>query len=408
MPNPWTHGDSSGANILTDADRRYKEHINELRQMFNDTFYNIRNYGAKIDGVTDDSEAIIDCQDDVIADGYGGTIIFPKGHTKCENIPIKGGIRYMGVGGYSSIVSNITPGARIFDTGFYNEGIDIGGFYFAGDGEAISNGCIGPLARYYIHDNMFNASLKECVNAGLIIGVFERNQCGYVGASNPLGHRWLNVDASVPVPSIGNYNFNFFINNQFHKATSTYGMRFRYSQAQFIRDNEIAGHIGTAPIYLSESFIADISGNWFEGNSSNYAVELATGSETMTDFSKNTFVDYGGASPFTSLAKINYVGSKINFTHNSLVGMSGKHYTDTSLGYDLQIGEKYDNYFYLTTDSIPDRIGLGGVHLFSGAGTPEGSVIASPGSQYMRTDGGTNTSRYVKETGTGNTGWVAK
>jgi hypothetical protein len=43
-----------------------------------------------------------------------------------------------------------------------------------------------------------------------------------------------------------------------------------------------------------------------------------------------------------------------------------------------------------------------------GAGTPEGSVTAGVGSVYQRTNGGANTSLYVKESGTGNTGWVAK
>jgi hypothetical protein len=43
-----------------------------------------------------------------------------------------------------------------------------------------------------------------------------------------------------------------------------------------------------------------------------------------------------------------------------------------------------------------------------GAGTPEGVVTAAPGSLYQRTNGGANTSLYVKESGTGNTGWVAK
>lgn len=44
----------------------------------------------------------------------------------------------------------------------------------------------------------------------------------------------------------------------------------------------------------------------------------------------------------------------------------------------------------------------------SGAGSPEGVITATPGSLYMRTDGDAVTSLYVKGTGTGNTGWVAK
>ncbi len=48
------------------------------------------------------------------------------------------------------------------------------------------------------------------------------------------------------------------------------------------------------------------------------------------------------------------------------------------------------------------------VKFLVGAGSPEGVITAGIGSIYQRTDGGANTSLYVKESGTGNTGWVAK
>lgn len=45
----------------------------------------------------------------------------------------------------------------------------------------------------------------------------------------------------------------------------------------------------------------------------------------------------------------------------------------------------------------------------SGAGSPEGVVIASVGSLYLRTDGGAGTALYVKESGVNtNTGWIGK
>jgi hypothetical protein len=44
----------------------------------------------------------------------------------------------------------------------------------------------------------------------------------------------------------------------------------------------------------------------------------------------------------------------------------------------------------------------------SGTGSPEGVVTANVGSLYTRTDGGASTTLYVKESGAGNTGWVAK
>lgn len=49
-----------------------------------------------------------------------------------------------------------------------------------------------------------------------------------------------------------------------------------------------------------------------------------------------------------------------------------------------------------------------GVIWATGAGSPEGVVTAVPGSIYSNTSGGAGTTLYVKESGTGNTGWVAK
>lgn len=43
-----------------------------------------------------------------------------------------------------------------------------------------------------------------------------------------------------------------------------------------------------------------------------------------------------------------------------------------------------------------------------GAGSPESVLTAPIGSIYGRLDGGTSTTLYIKESGTGNTGWVAK
>lgn len=44
----------------------------------------------------------------------------------------------------------------------------------------------------------------------------------------------------------------------------------------------------------------------------------------------------------------------------------------------------------------------------AGSGSPEGVVTAPVGSLYSRTNGGTGTTLYVKESGAGNTGWAAK
>ena len=48
-----------------------------------------------------------------------------------------------------------------------------------------------------------------------------------------------------------------------------------------------------------------------------------------------------------------------------------------------------------------------GVTYRTGTGSPEGVVTATIGSYYSRTDGGQGSSWYYKETGVGNTGWIA-
>ena len=54
------------------------------------------------------------------------------------------------------------------------------------------------------------------------------------------------------------------------------------------------------------------------------------------------------------------------------------------------------------------ELGPSGPTWTNGTGSPEGVVTAPVGSLYSRTDGGAGTTLYVKESGTGNTGWVAK
>lgn len=65
-------------------------------------------------------------------------------------------------------------------------------------------------------------------------------------------------------------------------------------------------------------------------------------------------------------------------------------------------------YVWSNVFSTQFRPGTGSAIWTSGANTPEGAVTAPVGSLYTRTNGGAGTTLYVKESGTGNTGWVAK
>jgi hypothetical protein len=70
----------------------------------------------------------------------------------------------------------------------------------------------------------------------------------------------------------------------------------------------------------------------------------------------------------------------------------------------------------LTVDRTGDVTVIGSIKIggstgptwTAGSGSPEGAVTAPVGSFYSRTAGGAGTTLYVKESGTGNTGWAAK
>jgi hypothetical protein len=65
-------------------------------------------------------------------------------------------------------------------------------------------------------------------------------------------------------------------------------------------------------------------------------------------------------------------------------------------------------YYSGTSSFSGPEYGVAGPRDLAGSGTPEGVISAPVGSTYRRTNGGAGTSFYVKESGTGNTGWVAK
>lgn len=60
------------------------------------------------------------------------------------------------------------------------------------------------------------------------------------------------------------------------------------------------------------------------------------------------------------------------------------------------------------TDTPLRVVDINGMRVLASSGTPEGVITANPGFIYLDRDGGAGTTLYVKESGTGNTGWVAK
>ena len=102
----------------------------------------------------------------------------------------------------------------------------------------------------------------------------------------------------------------------------------------------------------------------------------------------------GGATNFIETAGASSIVSIGNYGNLSSTTHAGSGTLLTSIGNSNPQG---------------DFMAYGGdVKDLKGSGSPEGVVTAPVGSTYRRSNGGTGTTFYVKETGSGNTGWIAK
>lgn len=130
----------------------------------------------------------------------------------------------------------------------------------------------------------------------------------------------------------------------------------------------------------------------------------STGATTIVSLSTTTFTASSGTQTMLSVAPTvsqsstaGYTALLINPTESG-TGSGSKKLIDAQVGSSSKF----------TVDNTGKLTLKNGVIWDSGTGSPEGVVTASVGSFYSRTDGGAGTSWYVKESGSGNTGWVAK
>lgn len=79
----------------------------------------------------------------------------------------------------------------------------------------------------------------------------------------------------------------------------------------------------------------------------------------------------------------------------------------TSIGTD-GYGTNCEGYGNIGVGTDYIDVGNNIIQLRKLTGNPEGNIVAGVGSTALRSDGSTSTTFYVKEAGTGNTGWVAK
>jgi hypothetical protein len=159
-----------------------------------------------------------------------------------------------------------------------------------------------------------------------------------------------------------------------HEETNSLGsVNFRNATA-LVKKNEVHGRWSTAPIF----------GLSYQGN-------------TVSGIITTDAVPH----PRTQIRKLLSAGGKDSGDTDHLSIRNQNDTSDTIIQVNRVVITR------AVTDS-PDGLNASAPVLISGNGSPETVITARIGSIYMRLDGGANTSMYVKESGTGNTGWIGK
>ena len=115
----------------------------------------------------------------------------------------------------------------------------------------------------------------------------------------------------------------------------------------------------------------------------------------------NLFIGSNGAGVGLQTVDSNGIsnGTLANFTNG---GSNSFYYDNVKKLETTSTGAKVTGTTQTTTVTFDST-----AQIFSDTGAPEGVQTAPVGSVYLRTGGGEGTTLYVKESGTGNTGWIA-
>ena len=167
----------------------------------------------------------------------------------------------------------------------------------------------------------------------------------------------------------------------------------------------------------------DTSDNTYSiANTSNGYISLSGNAEVFGTLAAVGNISEGGVTLSTKYEPRNTAPTSGNYWNGGypVVGTDGVmdigqyidfHSTDGDVtDYTYRMTNTADGGMTFSGDLVVEgglTVGTGAVWA-SGTGTPEAVVTAPVGSMFTRTDGGAGSTLYVKESGSGNTGWAAK
>lgn len=295
---------------------------NNFIPLYKQNIWNVLEYGATGDGVTDDTSAIQAVIEEVKV--KGGIIYFPAGTYMCHTLTIYYNTEICGDGANSSIIKSIAA-ETLIQSFAYTGWSSPNGSPFSGinniklDGNSV--GTIGLLLTMNASFNFNNVVINGFATYGLelngaLIGTF--NNCFFVGSNiNVYGHKHVTtlVDANLVT-----FNQCRFYNAAKYSLKWEHGALLRTNYCNF-ENNGTAGDATTGSVY----YIAHqhgiyyvpsmhMDGCWFEGNEGVNVMLNESGDTNANTFTiERSYIahDTGGT---------NRIGIKITgaSTHNKL------------------------------------------------------------------------------------------
>lgn len=326
---------------------------------------------------------------------------------------------YLGAGaGYSTSTGqyNVAVGYNCMQGGASITGTDnfaMGAFALKQMTSGIGNIGVGSNAGYSISTNNYNITIG--VNAGYSIASSNNIAIGVNSLNATSGSDNIAIGSTSFGfgNSVGSYNVGVGYNAGFKNNGGDYNVLIGWKAGYELTTGDYNVIIGG---FDATSYATTSNCVWIADGQGNVRIRIpSTGNVLIGTSTDGGFkLEVNGTSKFSNditLAadKFLYFGSDYIRTNGArlmtITSFNGIYIPDA-----VGVGVTPSAYKFEVsgTAKISGVLTLGSITVTTGTGTPEGAVTAVVGSLFIRTDGGTTTTFYVKETGTGNTGWVAK
>ena len=402
----------------------------------------VKDYGAKCDGSTDDTTAIQACLSGAPEGSY---VYFPSTCLISNELTVTRKLTLQGTGtGKATLKKTASfpdvPALTIGDGTNGLSGVSLFDFFINGNKAAGAQGSGLKLQKL----GSFNLTNFRCTNnkrwGMLRDGLWLSTMTNVSLVDN--GTPPTIVGGSITVAAIGGGVKDTFVTRETSDLTVINFNANRNSNTQMLWDNATSATNRMVAYYqLGGEYGTNDAAEYLENVAHSPVVRLRCADRSgfigvRFNSAEHTYVNDlqvgSTVGTFSDIENLTFTSCHTQKTHNSSDAFFGVDLKDniTSVFFNNQDHRGTDKFMDMTDltsgivsisgcetiplTSIVDPNGLvSGTHLpnsfiRTGTGAPEGSVSASVGSLYLRTDGGATTTLYVKTSGTGNTGWTAK